>query len=297
MGYKFFDNKGFGLVWFSKRHPITGVPITLKRKVKEKSKMKMVERELIALVERKIVEKTVPKWKVVLESYYSSLNAKKLTLKTIYDTKACLDATTCKWLGLFINEISTAQIRDLILQDFGNHDVRYQKLILRNIKQVFEFAVENEWIVRNPVPQLAFRVGDKIKKVLTEEQVKAFLNAAKEMNSAWYPLWVTALYTGLRSGELYALTWDKVNFVERNILVDRAWNNKDGFKETKSGDDRVVEIAQNLLLVLQHLKVAKGTTDFVLPRIRSWDYRKNEILNSAKGNLCQSGMTDFLFKI
>lgn len=56
---------------------------------------------------------------------------------------------------------------------------------------------------------MKFRIADKIKGVLTEPQVTTLLNQAKALQSEWYPHWSLALYTGMRNGELYALTWDK----------------------------------------------------------------------------------------
>ena len=96
-----------------------------------------------------------------------------------------------------------------------------------------------------------------IKKVLTQDQVAVFLNRAKEYGIQWYPHWCLALYTGMRNGELYALTWDKVNFEQRQILVSRAWNNKDGFKDTKSGDDRIVQVAPKLMEDSARIKAPK----------------------------------------
>lgn len=80
-----------------------------------------------------------------------------------------------------------------------------------------------------------------------------------------------ALYTGMRNGELYAVTWDKVNLDQRRILVDSSWNNKDGFKDTKSGDDRIVEIAPELLEILRILKLRSFDSTFLLPGIDKWD--------------------------
>src|SRR5262249_10473088 len=116
-----------------------------------------------------------------------------------------------------------------------------------------------------------FRVGDKLKAVLTETQTRQLLTKARELDWQWYPHWAMALYTGMRNGELYALTWDKVNLDDRLIKVDTSWNNKDGFKSTKSGDDRIVEIAPSLLQVLRQLKLLQTDTTFVLPRIDKWD--------------------------
>jgi integrase len=75
----------------------------------------------------------------------------------------------------------------------------------------------------------------------------------------------------MRSGELYALTWDKVDFEVARIRVDRNWNNKDGFKGTKSGDDRNVDMAPELVTLLKDLKLKTAHTGFVLPRLGRWD--------------------------
>lgn len=103
----------------------------------------------------------------------------------------------------------------------------------------------------NPVPKMKFKIGEKIMKVIALEQIKIFLIQAKLMGCEWYPIRNMALYTCMRNGELYALTWDKVNLEQRRILVNSSWNNEDGFKDTKSGDDRIFEIAPELLLILK----------------------------------------------
>lgn len=139
------------------------------------------------------------------------------------------------------------------------------------MRAIFTHAVEVGVINRNPTPDLKIRIGDKIKQVLTEPQIRLLLERARELCSEWYPHWAMALYTGMRNGELYALTWDKVNLDNRTILVDCSWNNKDGFKSTKSGDDRMIEIAEPLIPLLKELKLQGYDSNFVLPRIDKWD--------------------------
>ena len=56
-------------------------------------------------------------------------------------------------------------------------------------------------------------------------------------------------------------------FETRQILVDTSWNNRDGFKDTKSGDDRIIQIAPKLMELLKELKLQDPKSDFVLPRI------------------------------
>lgn len=67
------------------------------------------------------------------------------------------------------------------------------------------------------------------------------------------------------------MTWDKVKIDKRQILVNCSWTSRDGFKSTKSGDDRIVEIPKPLIPLLLDLKSQSVGIDFVLPRLRHWD--------------------------
>ena len=142
--------------------------------------------------------------------------------------------------------------------------------MLKFIKNAMEYARDCGHLKYNPTPRLNIKVGNKLMKVLTKNQVKKFLEQAKRLDVEWYYHWSAALYTGMRNGELYALTWDKVDFENRQITVDVAWNSKDGYKSTKSGDDRKLEIAPSFLIILKELKLQNSLSEFVLPRLRQW---------------------------
>lgn len=79
-----------------------------------------------------------------------------------------------------------------------------------------------------------------------------------------------ACYTGFRNGELNTLKWERVDLDKRLMVISLSWNQKNGFKETKSGDDRNVEIAESLLPLLKTL-YEKRTSEFVLPRLEAWN--------------------------
>ena len=144
--------------------------------------------------------------------------------------------------------------------------------MLKYIRGVLGFALDKGYINRNPVPVLKFRIGDKLKSVLTLEQAKSLLEKAKELENEWYPCWCLALYTGMRNSELYALTWDKIDLENRKIWVTCSWTKKDGYKDfTKSGEDRILEIAPSLIVLLKELKLRYFDSTYVLPRIDKWD--------------------------
>ena len=273
MAIKFDEKTKTYTVSYCKRHPKTRQPHSLRRtKIKSKAEAKRVYNELVIKVEDKIRKLTIPTWNKVLEEYSENLFNSDVSRKTVESNTLCLRKYTLPdWDGLLVNEITTLEIRNLIKEKVSHRSPSHQKNILKYIRNTFSFAVECGYLDRNPTPSMKFRIGEKIKNVLTESQVKTLLNQAKIMESEWYPIWCMALYTGMRNGELYALTWDKVNLEEGKILVDSSWNNKDGFKDTKSGDDRIVMIAPNLLYLLKELKLKNFNPPFVLPRIDKWD--------------------------
>ncbi len=147
----------------------------------------------------------------------------------------------------------------------------YRKYFYKCLRQVFLYAVEKEYISKSPMPVLKFKVPDKIKSVLSETQAIRLLSEAKRVDWEWYPHYAVALYTGMRSGEMYALTWDKVDFDRNTILVSCSWSSKNGIKSTKSGDDRLIDIAPALLPLLKELKLQSEDQQWVLPRNDRWD--------------------------
>ncbi len=273
MGIKLDPRTNTYSVSFARRHPITRVPTNLRRRgFKTKAEAKRAYDQIVIDVDRKLHENITPTWETVFDRYHEECRNRGLTEKTLHNQEKCLKAHTFEaWANKTVDTITTTEIRELLHAKLGSNRPSHQKHFLRMVRAVFTYAVEAEYIDRNPTPTLKFKIGDKVRQVLTEEQVNLFLKRAREMNDDWYPHWTLALYTGMRNGELYALTWQNVNLERRTIVVNSSWNALNGFKDTKSGDDRVVEIAEALLPLLVDLKNDDPESDWVLPRMERWD--------------------------
>lgn len=257
--------------FFAKRHPATKVPVSLRRKgIETKALALRIEKQLVVAVEERLKAVIIPKWGAFVGEYLDACRQSGMLQKTLYNREKCLRAATSKWDDCFVDMITAEEIRRVIEVDYRDRSPSQQKSILQYIRCAFECACEKGYVLRNPSPNIAFKVGDKIKKVLTEDQVRVLLNGAKAMGWKWYPHYVLAVYTGMRSGELYALTWDKVDIDNRQILVDCSWNNKEGIKSTKSGDDRILVIAPPLITLLRELKLKSGGVGPVLERFQEW---------------------------
>jgi integrase len=222
-------------------------------------------------VENIIKKEITPTWAMILDDYLVASANRGLTKKTISDTEYCLRAHTIgAWGERFIDSITTQDVRELLQARVGHRKASHQKYVLKCMRSVFSYAVDAGNLNRNPTPMMKFKLGDKIKAVLTEEQAKFLIAKAREFDSEWAPHYEVALYTGMRNGELYALKRCNIDFSSNTILVNSSWNSKDGFKSTKSGDDRRIDIPAPLLPVLQEL-MEEDDSEFLLPRLTKWD--------------------------
>jgi len=274
MGIKLdIETKTYTVV-HSKRHPETRVPIGLRRKgVASRAEANRVYQDLVVAVEDKIRRQTLPTWKKFVDKYFAEVSNKNfLNKSTIYNRDKVLKFHTFElWSEKLLDEISTHDIHQLLTERFGTKSESHKKFFIKCVRGVFQYAVDTGILIRNPTPLLKFKLNEKIKAALNEEQILVLLRKSQELDWEWYPHYAVALYTGMRNGEMYALTWDKVNIDQRQILVNCSWSSKDGYKSTKSGDDRIVEIPKPLIPVLAELKLQSAGDDFVLPRLSKWD--------------------------
>lgn len=86
------------------------------------------------------------------------------------------------------------------------------------LRAAFTYAVRKGLMDRNPAADLDLPAIPRTERIpLTAAELRAFLAAA---DGPLVPLWTTAAWTGLRSGELLGLRWEDVS-LERAMLVVR----------------------------------------------------------------------------
>ena len=72
-------------------------------------------------------------------------------------------------------------------------------------------------------------------RIATPEEAEALLEALPKRDRA---LWATALYAGLRLGELQALRWGDIDLAQGIIKVERSWDPREGIIDPKSRSGR-----------------------------------------------------------
>lgn len=188
---------------------------------------------------------------------YLQLISKEFKRSTIMqyngDLKKWLTRDLCnKELG----KIKSDDLHNFIFVDMPQKGAspNTQKRILKSLRRIFEKALEDGYITRNPASGLKVKVPPPKKKVLNTNEATLLLDKAKEYNHFFYYHWAFALLTGMRNGEIYALRWCDIDLVAMTINVSASWSNKDGYHSTKSNKNRIVPISGDLKVLLLELK-------------------------------------------
>lgn len=124
-----------------------------------------------------------------------------------------------------LKDITTARITEFLLE-LGKtkkpQTVRKNKIILHSI---LNYAVSQKFIKENPCVGTVWKRDVEIDYTerdnwLTATQAKSLMELTKEY-STFNTIVRLLLLTGLRSGEALGLTWDKIDFEEKTIFVDK----------------------------------------------------------------------------
>jgi integrase len=203
----------------------------------------------------------------------------RLNRFTILDHVNRLVTYTDLWLGKSASELTRADGRQVLNSALTNGT---SKSLLNKIKGsinlVYGWGLEEGLIQTNflsaksPVFGLEFGCKEeKIKPILTLDEVRRFLFEAKIRNHPWYPIWAFAVTTGMRSSELYALDWGDIDDKNGIIRVSKSFCKRSkSVKCPKNGLWRNVDISPQLDELIQELRVVRGNEKSVLPNFPVW---------------------------
>jgi len=115
------------------------------------------------------------------------------------------------------------------------------------------------WTGSNPASAIPrFKVAKRLPEYLRQEEVPRVLAA---LDARWRPIFATAIYTGLRRGELLALRKADVDLEAGTIAVCRSY----GSVTTKGGHADLLPIAEELRPYLE-AALDSSPSEFVFPR-------------------------------
>ena len=149
-------------------------------------------------------------------------------------------------IGYFrLSQITRSTLQEFINKIYVNKS--FSKNFLNNIKKVikgsFTYAYETDFIRVNPA------IGLKLPKydippedpahIFTNEEINLILDRFKNNHCVYYAF-LTAYCTGLRVAEVFALTWEDIDFYNKTISV-----NKNILKKNQAGGTKQSHISGN----------------------------------------------------
>ena len=194
-------------------------------------------------------------------TYYSHYSVYKTHIKSYFEQKD-------------INNINISLVNEwkITLLKKG-YKVNYLNKCYAVLCNIMNYAIKNFGltynVVRNsgPFEEKKEEVIEDTKKLryITYEEFNKFISVIDEKQ--WYAFFSFLYYTGMRKGEIQALTWNDIDFNNNYIIVNKTLSVKtiDNFKitSTKNNQNRKIKMNKTLIKVLKdHLEYMKQFKEF-----------------------------------
>jgi integrase len=253
-----------------------GFRTKLEAEREEQKLLKECQRELMGLESRGVL------FCELLDEWYH--HAMRVKVEAGKASQASLDdylGTTKKWFKDYLKRPAVDLTPYAVAEVFEEMQLKglslgHQKKIKQFVKAVFDLGIMRgrvPGVTRSPTVEVALKRSEEKKpEILSITEIQRLVTLAEDQDHPWRRIWSVALLTGMRSGELYALTWKDVDFESKLINCNKSYNCKTrSFKSTKAGYWRQVPISPDLESVLLEQKELTGQTDHVFDRSWQWD--------------------------
>jgi integrase len=248
------------------------------RREAEKAEMKLLlqlERDVIVLEGKGCLwGSLVTDWELAART--GNIFVREISSQTINDYVFVIRDHCDDWMNLSVTEIDRARAWMILDRVEREISVSRRKRLRTAIDAVFKWGTLSGRIKGlTATPTEGYRSTrkeeEKMPEILNLEQIRTLLNYAEKLNHPWYAHWALALFTGMRSGELYALEWEHVDFDNKLIYVYKNWTNRTGYGPTKGRYWRTVPVeSTQVLQLLKELRLKRANEKFVLHHFKYW---------------------------
>lgn len=207
------------------------------QKIETLAEAQKVEKRMIQEVERLVLEREMQSvsWGHVLNEWElaartNDIFQKGLSESTRLDYYGILSTWTQDWMNIPYEKLTRA----LLWRKLHQIELEVSAVRSRRFRAAFESVFKwaslsgliNTANVATDGYSTLMKQEEKLPEILTIEEIRKLVKQAKDIGHEWFHIWAVALFTGLRSGELFALEWDSIDFDAGIIYVHKAWNSK-----------------------------------------------------------------------
>jgi integrase len=193
----------------------------------------------------------------------------------IYATVA--DSTFDRYMCLYNKHIKDSSFGNTLIVDVRQMTIqkwftaqtissKSLSMIRYLLRQAFDFAINNNYIRINPVINIKLAKSKKDKnvevEVLSKEDQPKYIAALDK--TKYKILYLTALYTGMRRGEILALKWENVDLVSKTITVKEARKRYKKWKEDGTSENTISDSAPKTKNAYRILPIPHFLNDLLL---------------------------------
>lgn len=103
-----------------------------------------------------------------------------------------------------------------------SHYPRICQQIVLTLRQIFDMALNDDILVKNPCRNIELPRHVKKEKRILAEQEKEIIRKAEGLDTL-HTAYIHLLYgSGMRPAEMYALTWNDIDFKNRTVTINKA---------------------------------------------------------------------------
>jgi integrase len=171
---------------------------------------------------------------------------------------------------LLINRVTIAKVEKFITErQTQGMNIGTLRKILVTLGQILSYAVKHRYMDFNPLRE-AERPRDQAKgveesdkiAVLTPEQIAALLERVPDQK--YQTLFLMAIMTGARQGELLGLKWDDIDWENRQVFIQRSYNKGRFFAPKTKGSRRRIDLSPIVVQELKKWRLACPANDLAL---------------------------------
>jgi integrase len=172
---------------------------------------------------------------------------------------------------LKIKRITTARIEKYITtrQEQGINILTLRKILVM-LNQIMKYAVRHKYIGHNPVrdaerPRGQSNLEDKKITILDTSQIGGLLK--KTTDKKYKTLFMLAIMSGARQGELLGLKWSDLDWQNSQIHIQRTFNKGLWFTPKTKCSDRKVDLGPVMMKALKEWRIAcpPNELDLIFP--------------------------------
>ena len=169
---------------------------------------------------------------------------------------------------LKVNRITTPKIEKFITdrQKQGLNILTLRKILV-TFGQIMAYAVRHKYIDHNPFHDAERPKGQgKMRKqkirILTPAEINALSEAVS--NQKYRTLFMLAIFSGARQGELLGLKWSDVDWTNNQIHIQRTYNNQSWYDVKTETSNRKIDLGPFMMTELKKWKLACTPCEFDL---------------------------------